>query len=239
MMVVGLLLLLLADFALYVVLGLVDKIGHIRRHGHVPMWLALTLSSLTVMVHTFATMRLLGNVTTGEEAAFAMVAFAVFGFLPVSAAVRMLIQTISNGSVDGLYGWNSPASVAAHDLSKAHQLTLNQDIVGAIREYKRCFEADPSNPDALFGAAMLFEQSNRPNEAVALYRDIICRFPKGSVAWVTAAYQLALVYEVRLDDPVTASGLLREVVRLKPCSDVGQLAQTRLNEAFTRSLASA
>ena len=233
MLVSGLLLLLLTDFVLYGLLRTVDRVEYVRGHGHVPMWLALLLSSITIMVHTAATLRLLGNVTTGEEAAFAMIAFAAFGFLPISAAVRMMIQTISNGSVDSMYGWNSPASVAAYDLSKAHQLARNQDTVGAIREYKRCFEADPSNPQALFGAALLLEQENRPNDAIALYREVICTFPQGSVAWVTAAYQLAMVYENRMCDPVTAHELLREVVRWKPFSDVGHLAQARLNEEFS------
>ncbi len=96
---------------------------------------------------------------------------------------------------------------------KARTKVLQGDIIDGIREYRRYFEADPSNPAPLFEAAQMLRRYDSPRQAAAIYMEIMNLFRKKKVIWAEAAYQLAEVYERELQEKEKAFTLRHRILR--------------------------
>ena len=222
-------LLVLIDISLYLVLKMFVAVNW-NNGGAVPLWLSLALCASVAIGHLAAAVYLLIHMDTPGKAGFAVTVLTLSGFGPVAQSFRMVVNSIAVHSVDQMYGWHSEASVATYDMTKGRRLALAGRHHDAIREYRKCFDQDPANSEALFAIAGIYLSMNDLESAIRGYRDIIHRFTEGSVEWTNAAYQLAMVYERNVGDEEMAKNLFREVIRRRPESNVGRLAADRLRE---------
>src|SRR5204862_7137642 len=76
--------------------------------------------------------------------------------------------------------------------------------------------------------AALYGQSNRTQDAVTLYQELINK-PTTSVSKVTAQLQLAELYQ-NSNQPLDAKKLYEQIKKDNPASEAGQLATQRLTQ---------
>lgn len=210
-MINQLLALFLTDAFLYVSLRILIGLEWRANNGNVPLWLALPTAAGVVGAHLATTLFLTKGIGAPEAIGTVMALFVIGGLPPIVLAIHMVMNTVVNSTVDGMYSWHNGASVATYDLTRARQMVAVGDFAGALREYLRRYEEDPGNPEALFAAAALLESLGRFTEAAFTYRRIIGTFPRSSTSWLNAVNQLAML-RMRRCDGEHAKALCREVV---------------------------
>lgn len=228
-MIMAYVVLLLTDAILCMLARMLSKQDWSEEGGAIPLWVAFPLCIGAIAAHTTGSVLLARSVTNPEVTAIVLVSFVVMGILPIAAFVHMLSASIVNSSVDGMYSWNYTAAKPASDMGRAHARLQHNDMQGALREFRKCYEADPDNPEALFQIASILEGQECHDEAVRAYREITARFANQDASWAAAAYRLALIHERSLCDQNTADALFHEIVERKPHLAIARRARAHLD----------
>jgi len=170
-------------------------------------------------------------IATSVGAAPLVRAFAFLGgiFLPGAAVAAvayapLVAKSMSHTAVDMVYGMQT-AEPLKSDFSKARTLALQDDIEGALKEYRGYLDEFPDDPQPLFEAAELLRREGRFSEAADVLREIMQGFKEDSVKWERAAFRLAELYEHNLDDKNVTGYILEEIVRRAPDSRYGRSAR--------------
>jgi len=215
----------LLTFACYV-LGNLERY---RDRSAVPLSLAVPACGAAVLVHIIASIPLASSLDLSDPGGrfLYLSVTALCGLGPAIMFAFMFMQAASTSTAQALYSMRT-AQPLRSDFSKARALFHQDDIDGAVEEYRRCFQETPDDPEGLFQAAKLLREENRFAEAADTLREILQRFKDQDAVWVRAAFYLAELYEGPLDDNQTTAYLFREIVKRAPESLHGSMAQTRL-----------
>ena len=73
--------------------------------------------------------------------------------------------------------------------SRAEQAYLNDDLVSSEKDYETLITRIPEEPLHWFRLANIYVRTNRPQQAIDLYREAVIRDPSYSKAW----YNLSIV----------------------------------------------
>jgi DNA-directed RNA polymerase subunit alpha len=103
------------------------------------------------------------------------------------------------------------AEVSARHLAAAQAADSSGDRYGAVNEYRKAVQADPTNNSAVFALAYRLDLLGEEDEAIALYEQVCDRGP----APINALMNLAVLYEDR-GDFGRAERCLRQVLETEP-----------------------
>jgi len=199
-MVLGLVTIVLVDAILFLMVRLVHA-QWARENEGVPLTYAGGLFVLCCVAHFAATKTLGRCVTNPREAWLVVVVSAGSGRVPIWAYVHMLFTRL-HADVDGH---------APDPYPRARERRDEGDIEGALHEYFKYFEADPSSPGPLFSAANMLELEKEYKIAASVFGKILDRFRANDDAWAKAAYRQAFLLEHHLDDEEEAMALRGEI----------------------------
>lgn len=157
-----------------------------------------------------------------------LVPIALLFFFPIAVQYGFLFSRIAaNAGVEGLFGLKASKRPGT-DFSRARSLASRNDISGATAQYQRYFEDDPRDAAPLFAAASLLQQYERFDEAAAVLREVMQAFSADDDAWTRAAYELATLFRMQLDEPQAARYLYHQIIKRHPRSEFGRLAHGHL-----------
>lgn len=219
--------LVVTDAVLYLFLRVLMGLEWRGSNGHVPLWLALLVASGVVGLHIATSLYLVNAIDSPDTSGIVLTLFVLCGLPPIILAVHMVMDSLISGAVDEMYSWHGEAGAPRYDLSRARALMAANEIPSAIRELRRNYAIDGTNPEPLFEEAVLHENRGEWNEAEQVYRHIMDKFPKGTVPWLEGLYRTALLLERRRDFE-GATTIFRQLVADYPYSRVGYLARERL-----------
>ncbi|HUW60153.1 MAG TPA: tetratricopeptide repeat protein [Candidatus Bathyarchaeia archaeon] len=208
-----------------------NNLERYRDRGAIPLSLAVSACCAAFIVHIMASIPLAVSLNLSSPAGkfICLSVTALCGIGPAVMFALMFMQAASTSAVQGLYGLRA-AQPLKTDFSKARALVYQDDIDGAIKEYRRRFQETPDDPEGLFQAAKLLQEEKRFAEAADTLREILKRFKDQNEVWVRAAFYLGELYEGPLDDKRTTAYLFREIVKRAPKSMYGSMAQARLDD---------
>ncbi len=217
--------------ALIIVSGVLTAIGlAVRRHwgGYPPLGVILLL--LVVVCVTAAYFVVPLAMSQGSGSPGAMVGLCgglLVAFPPIAIAGRLLAGSIGHSFTRNLMA-SSLISPQPSDYGKARACVVQEDITGALREYRNYYRESPKVPAPLFASARLLERYDRHEEAVTYYQEIIRTFEKQRTVWAEASLALASVYENHLGDVKTADYLLGLILRRARDLEQGRVAGARV-----------
>jgi hypothetical protein len=140
-----------------------------------------------------------------------------------SQAAQKQFQTIVNN-----YRHTRTADMARYFLGvTAENLS---DNASAERDFKEVASSGSRDVASLakFALASLYGDTNRTNEAVALYQELMNK-PTTTVSKVSAELQLADLYQ-NSNKPLDAKRMYETIKKENPASEAGQLASQKLSE---------
>lgn len=182
----------LTDSALYLIIRMADARAA-QRNEELSLRYTVLLLVFCCFAHYAATLTMGRAAETDLDRWKVLAASVGFGIIPVSAYVRALFR---NPAL-------SRAAATRDAMETARQKRLHGDTDGALREYLRCFEDDPTNVDALFAAAAMLRDEKRYDQAATLLHKIKSRFHVDSAAYRKAEARLVHL----LDDLARARGV--------------------------------
>lgn len=185
--------------------------------AHVAAWLPFAYTALAHGAGTF-------DVATGMKI---MAMLVLPGLPPMALSGWLLLDASSRGTAEALYGLDT-GKPAASDYSKARALAKQEQVIAAVRQYRRYFDEDPKEPAPLFEAAQLLAKRKRVLDATALLEEIRKIFDKDDAVWVRATFNLAELNQHRARRGKTASDLLKEIMRRMPQTQYARDANERL-----------
>lgn len=156
-----------------------------------------------------------------------MGALAVPGFIPMILYGVLLRDAASHSAVESLYGLDT-GKPAPSDYSKARALVKQEQVIAAVRQYRRYFEENPKEPEPLFEAAGVLAKKKRVKEAIGILREIRDQFVKDDAVWVRATFLLAELHQNNAGNNKAAQALLKEIVQRAPRTQYGRDANERL-----------
>jgi tetratricopeptide (TPR) repeat protein len=142
---------------------------------------------------------------------------------------QMLGGRVGGVIADDMFGWSKAGFLPAH-YGKATRFIHEGDLTGAVREFQRYFEDDPSEPAPLFLAAEALSQAGRYTEAVQRYDEILREFEKNIAVWGEASLRLAEVYQHNLGKEEEAKRLLRDILSKTRIQHIRERATDRLEQ---------
>lgn len=151
--------------------------------------------------------------------------FIFGGVTPAVIFAMIVIEAGSRGGAEVLFGGMKTAQPLPTDFSKAHALVQQDDVDGALREYRAHFRENPTDPRPLFEAARLLANEHRWSDAADAFRDIIGRFRDQDEVWAKASFRLAEICLHHLDEKELAVFILNEIARRMPAEDPGRRAR--------------
>ena len=153
----------------------------------------------------------------------------LFGATPAYLFGRVFLETLTHSAVHGAF-FSSPGKPIPTDFSKARSLTKQNDIEGALKQYRAYFNEDPESPQPLFEMAGLLLKEQRTEEAERALQEIVHRFREKDGVWAKATFRLAMLHRDHRQDQQMVVYLLREIVRRAPKSEPADSAREWLAE---------
>ena len=206
--------LLLVIIIVSVVLTYIGILISRKYEGSPPVSLSLAYSIGTIMLLSALVFTITGYGARGDGRVGALVLLcgSVLISFPALVMVRNLFtDAMSDLFVSFLFD-SSMVTPHPSDYSKARAKAKNDDIPGALKEFRGYFNDNPKSPAPLFAAATLLECENQPEKAVKYYQEIARTFKDQKVIWAEASLRLASVYKDRLDNVKTSDQILRSVM---------------------------
>ncbi|GMW02658.1 MAG: hypothetical protein AMXMBFR84_37940 [Candidatus Hydrogenedentota bacterium] len=198
---------------------LLTYIGYRLYHAHLeqpPAWLSISFAVGSIVGLSFFFVPV--TLMIGPYGALAI------SFPAVIMITWMVRASASEVMTDFLYGQHF-VTPAPSDYGRARKKAVENDVEGALKEYRNYFEADPRRPAPLFAAALLAERKEKYDYAVTFYKDIMRQFEKHPKAWAKAAYRLALIHDQQFHDAAAAARLMREILaKAKRTEEAGDAA---------------
>ena len=120
---------------------------------------------------------------------------------------------------------SSPDSGAEHN-AKGMELFNNEDVEGAIAEFAKAREADPTNTSYLCNYALALDEAERYGESEKIYEEVLAIDPEDPCALLNLGY-----IRNEQGDGDTAKAMWRKVLEVAPDSDEASDAQDALDHA--------
>lgn len=205
------------------------------RDGVIPLSILLPVILVIAVVHLVLTYILAQTVGAGPGGRTITLALSVvFGIAPAACLAVNLVHTLSQTSVNQLYGWNT-ARPPQTDMSRAKSLYMRGDVDGALEMFLHYARQEKADPRPLFEADWMLARSGRYDDSVAILREVTRRFQDNEKVWARATYRMADIYQSNLGDEKTARALLLEIVKRVPQSQEAHMAHGRLSGIWTDS----
>ena len=97
-------------------------------------------------------------------------------------------------------------------------------------EFRRAYRQNDSDSVPLFEIAEIEASLEHFHKAIDVLREINGKFKDDEDVWVRAAFRLADIHQLHLNDISAARNLLRDVARRSPTSELGRMAHVRLSD---------
>ncbi len=230
-MIAGMCIQIVVDVALVFACYFLEKRGRNPDSEAVPVSRAAAACCAAVLVHVLGSLPLAASVDFTETTGRATYFFVTVGsgLVPAILFALMFIKAASTSSARALYGLTTAQPVKT-DFSKARALVHQDDIDGAVQEFRRQFRESPDDSDGLFKAARLLREEKRYKEAADTFRDILRHFKNHDTVWSRAAFELGELYDGPLEDKQAATYIFQEIFKRAPQSVPGSMAQARLRK---------
>lgn len=225
-MAVGIVTLVITDVVLVAIACVLIRLERWQNLRSVPLSDALLACLGALLVYTVACAPL------ARECALTphfVVLISAFAFLPSVAYGYILLCALTRSSVDVVFGLDT-GKPAARGFSKAQTLVMQDDVEGAIKQYREYFEDNPKDPEPLFECAELLIEEKRFRESGNLFREVMQRFEKDDAVWGRAALRLAELYRDHMSKKELAVGVLTDVTCRMPRSGHGRRAYLLLDQ---------
>jgi tetratricopeptide (TPR) repeat protein len=218
----AILVLVLTDLILFV-LGRLAAAWHDHDRDVFGFW-EMLVTVATVVIVAGAMLRIAHQLAPSPL----LLMVAVVFYLPIVVQYGFLFSHVAaNAGVEGLYSLKAYKRLGS-DFSRARALANRNNIDGAAAQYRSYFDDDPHDAAPLFAAVSLLQQHQRFEEAAAVLREVMGSFQRDDQIWTRAAYELATLFRMHLDEPQTARYLYHQIIKRRPRSELGRLAHGHL-----------
>jgi len=146
------------------------------------------------------------------------------GFLPAIIYGRLLTKSLSDSAVNQLYGMNT-ARRQETDCTSARAAYHRGEVDEALRLYQRLARDNPHNAAPLLEADRMLKTEGRDEDRLEVLRDVLAKFKDDLSAWAEAAFNMAELQELHLEDQRSADAIRREIIKRAPKSDYANMAR--------------
>lgn len=189
-----------------------------EKRGETPLlWQTVAVACVTAVIYIGTTWYLIEHVFWMRK--LTVVAYALaFWTIPLAFYTRLVMNALATTTVDKL-SWLDVHVGDTSEFTMARELAEKGDIDGAVRVYRNYTK---NKLGALNEAAHLLYINNRTEEAIAIYRDIVDRFPDNRPAVTGALFRQAQILEKDLGRFDEAEALYRRIYHQSPESEQGK-----------------
>ena len=190
----------------------VGAIIHRYTDGCPPVPLAIAYMVGVILVLGVVAIPTALRLSTGFDAIVYVSLVVTISFPPVTIMGMQVAHTAGDVIAGWLYD-SSMVSPPPNAYGRAGTCAVAGDMPGALREYRKYFDANPRVPTPLFAAALYLEQKKEYGIAACFYREIIEKFEANKPIWAEGCLRLAALSARHLNDPRTSDALLHQVMR--------------------------
>lgn len=151
----------------------------------------------------------------------------LIAFPPIAVLGFEVSGSLSDAAVRASFD-SSIVSPQPSDFSRARALGNEENINGALKEYRKYYEENPKRPTPLFAAAQFLESMGRYTQARDYYEEINEDFHKNRIVWAESSLRLASLYHNDLDEREESETILRKVLFRMRGLEQGKIASQRL-----------
>jgi hypothetical protein len=211
MIAFGLFLLCAVDLGLFWLARRLQVASHDMEKGQVPLGWAVCATSLGFAAHIFGGI-IAKSIMPGDDIiSVHIMLWSIITGLPAGAVMAMIISDSCSGHFANSLYMSDPVPSILPEMQKARQWVREEKLEEAEALYIRIARANPTDPDPMFGLAMLQRGRESIEEAKTTYRSLLSKFQADDETWSKASLLLADILELNDGDHALAISMRRKV----------------------------